>query len=228
MYAALNINIQKYTDLNMIDINNFLSFQVHGAADGHGSGGIAAGVEVLLTFLESLVGLSPAEIGSVIMPGFAGMVNVHPLIVHFPIAFLLAFFVIDLMGSLINKENWRQFSSGLLYLGTIFAGAAMIAGLLAEGSVEHGENVHLILERHKFIGIAVFCLSMLLSIWRLLSGGVAKGFANFIFISCAALLNILIILGADLGGMMVYKHGVAVEAVEETMMDYFHEHTHSH
>jgi hypothetical protein len=35
-------------------------------------------------------------------------------------------------------------------------------------------------------------------------------------------------LGADLGGLMVYKYGVAVEAVEVTAMDYFHEHTHSH
>jgi len=71
-----------------------------------------------------------------------------------------------------------------------------------------------------------FPLSVVLSIWRLLSGGVIKGAANIIFLLFAAVLNILIILGADLGGLMVYKHGVAVEAVEETMIDYFQEHTH--
>jgi len=27
---------------------------------------------------------------------------------------------------------------------------------------------------------------------------------------------------------MVYKYGVAVEAVDDSMIDYFHEHTHSH
>ena len=213
----------------MIDVLNYLSFQVHGSAGGHKSGDSIAGfVGEILTFFESLVGLSPTEIFSTIMPGISGLVNIHPVIVHFPIAFLCIFLLIDLAGLLFKKENWRYFASGLLYLGTISAAAAVAAGLLAEGSVEHGENVHLIMERHQFIGISVLCISIFLSLWRLLSGGIIKGFANLFFLLFAVLLNILIILGADLGGMMVYKHGVAVEAVEDSMIDYFHEHTHSH
>ncbi|MCK5121892.1 MAG: DUF2231 domain-containing protein, partial [Methylococcales bacterium] len=98
----------------------------------------------------------------------------------------------------------------------------------AAGSVEHGDNVHLIMQRHKTFGLSILCLSVVLSIWRLLSAGVIKGGANIVFLTLAALLNILVILGADLGGLMVYKHGVAVEAVEVNMMDYFQEHTHSH
>lgn len=213
----------------MIDVIDFLSFQVHGSAGGHkASDGVAGAVEDLLTFIESLIGLSPTEIFSVIMPGISGMANIHPMIVHFPIAFLVAFFVIDLTGSLIRKDNWRQLAGGLLYLGTISAAAAVTAGLLAAGSVEHGDNVHLIMERHKFFGISVFCLSSVLSIWRLLSGGVIKGLANVIFLLFAVVLNILMALGADLGGQMVYKYGVAVEAVELTTIDYFDEHTHTH
>jgi len=213
----------------MIDVYNFLSFQIHGGAAGHkASDGVAGAVEQVLTFLESLVGLSPAEMFSVIMPGFSSMVNVHPLIVHFPIAFIVAFFLVDLIGSIIRKDNWRKLAGGLLYLGTIAAAAAVFAGFLAAASVEHGDNVHLILERHKNFGISVLSLSVVLSIWRLLSGGVIKGVSNIVFLLFAALLNILIMLGADLGGLMVYKHGVAVEAVEETMIDYFHEHTHTH
>jgi uncharacterized membrane protein len=119
-------------------------------------------------------------------------------------------------------------AGGLLYLGTIAAAATVFAGFLAAASVEHGDNVHLIMEKHKFFGISVLCLSTVLSIWRLLSGGVIRGAANMFFLLFAALLNVLIMLGADLGGLMVYKHGVAVEAVEETMIDYFHEHTHTH
>ena len=213
----------------MIDVYNFLSFQIHGGSAGHkASDGVAGAVEQFLTFLESLVGLSPAEMFSVILPGFSSMVNVHPLIVHFPIAFLVAFFLIDLIGSLIRNQKWRQLAGGLLYLGAIAAAAAVFAGFLAAATVEHGDNVHLILERHKNFGISVLSLSVVLSIWRLLSGGVIKGVANVVFLLFAALLNVLIMLGADLGGLMVYKHGVAVEAVEETMIDYFHEHTHTH
>jgi len=214
----------------MIDTYNFLSFQVHGSAGpGHkADDGVAGSVEQLLTFLESLIGHSPSEMFSAIMPGVSAMANIHPIVVHFPIAFLSAFFIMDLLGALFSKQSWQQLATGLLYLGTLAAGAAVAAGLMAENTVEHGENVHLILERHELLGITVLCLSGFLSVWRLLSGGIIKGPANFIFIMFAAVLNIVMIFAADLGGTMVYKHGVAVQAVEVTSMDYFLEHTHSH
>lgn len=213
----------------MIDTINFLSFQVHGSAAGHkASDGVAGSVEKFLTFLESLVGLSPTEVFATIFPGIASMANIHPMIVHFPIALLIAFFIVDLFGTLFRKDNWRGVASGFLYLGTVGAGAAVAAGLSAESTVDHGENVHLILEQHEFIGISILCLSTLLSVWRLLSGGIIKGVSNVIYTFMAAVLTILIVLGADLGGLMVYKYGVAVEAVKVTSLDYFQEHTHSH
>lgn len=213
----------------MIDVVNYLSFQIHGSAGGHKSGdGVAGSVEALLTFLESLIGLSPTEMFSAIMPGLVGLTNIHPLIVHFPIAFLIAFFIVDLIGSVFYNDNSRKLASGLLYLGTVSAAGAVAAGLIAEASIEHGDNVHLIMSQHEFFGISILCLSGFLSLWRLMSGGIVRGVANLFFIMFSILLTILVILGADLGGLMVYKHGVAVEAVEQTMGDYFHEHNHSH
>lgn len=225
-----NVLSTKETTLNnMIDTINFLSFQVHGSAGGHkASDGVAGTVEEVLTFLESLIGLPPTEIFAKIFPGIASMANIHPMIVHFPIALLIAFFMVDFFGTLFRKDNWRRLASGFLYLGTVAAGAAVAAGLSAEETVDHGENVHLILEQHEFIGISILCLSILLSIWRLLSGGIVKGISNIIHTFMAAVLVILIMLGADLGGLMVYKYGVAVEAVKVTSSDYFQEHTHSH
>ena len=211
----------------MIDVTNFLSFQVHGAGSNHG-GGIASNVAEMLTFLESLIGLSPSELFSVFLPGISGIANIHPIIVHFPIAFLLSFFIIDLSGSLFKQAHWRQFSSGLLYLGTVAAAAAVTAGLAAEDSVEHGENVHLIMEKHELIGITVLCLAVILSLWRLLSKEITTGLANIFYMTLSTILIALIITGADLGSLMVYKHGVAVEAVEVKSIDYFQEHTHSH
>ena len=214
----------------MIDTYNFLSFQIHGSAGaGHKAhDGVAGDVEQLLTFLESLIGLSPTEMFSAIMPGVSGIANIHPLVVHFPIAFLVVFLLMDVLGALFKKPSWQNLGAGLLYLGTIAAGAAVVAGLMAEETIEHGANVHQILQRHEFLGISVLCLSAFLSLWRLLSGGIIKGPANVVFIMFAVVLNILLIFGTDLGGMMVYKYGVGVEAVELTSMDYFQEHTHSH
>jgi uncharacterized membrane protein len=213
---------------NMIDIYKLLIFQIHGAADGHSQGGIASNVAELLTFLEGLSALSPSALFSTLLPGISAIANIHPLVVHFPIAFLFSYFVFDLLGSLFKKPTWRQFATGSLYLGTLAAGAAVAAGLAAADSVEHGGNVHSIMETHELIGISVLSLALLLSIWRLLSHGIIEGIPNIFNLLLSALLVGLITIGADLGSLMVYKHGVAVEAVEDSKIDYFHEHTHSH
>jgi uncharacterized membrane protein len=191
-------------------MNNFLSFQIHGGAD-HGSG-IAESVASLLTFIESLTTKAPAEIFSSIMPGIAGMDNVHPLLVHFPIAFLSAFFVLDVVGTLAKKTQWRSVASWFLYLGTVAAVFTVITGFNAADSVVHGQDVHGIMEHHESIGISVLSLAIVLSAWRVKSRGLIQGGANSFFLILSALLFVLIMLGADLGGFMVYKYGVAVKA----------------
>lgn len=214
---------------NLIDTLNFLSFQVHGSGAGHkASDGLAGTIENFLTFAESLVGLTPPEMFAKIFPGIASMANIHPMVVHFPIALLIAFFLVDSFGTFFRNGEWRRVATSLLYLGTASAGVAVYFGLQAASTVDHGENVHLILEQHEFIGLSILGLSALLSLWRLLNGGFARGIPNVIFISIAAVLAILIVFSADLGGLMVYKYGVAVEAVEVNTLDYFKEHTHSH
>ncbi|HEY8034282.1 MAG TPA: DUF2231 domain-containing protein [Methylobacter sp.] len=206
-------------------MNNFLSFQVHGGAD-HG-GGVADGVASLLAFFEGLTAHDSPGIVPTLMPGISNMDNIHPLLVHFPIAFLLAFFVLDLVGTLAKKSQCRNVASWLLYLGTIAAVFTVMAGFVAANSVAHGEEVHAIMERHEHFGISVLSLAILLSAWRLKSGGVIQGGANSFFLMLATLLCVLMILGADLGGLMVYKYGVAVKAAQVQDVG-VHEHVHEH
>ena len=207
----------------MIDMNNFLSFQIHGGAD-HG-GGVADGVAGLLAFFEGLSTHDPKDIFSIVMPGISSMDNIHPLLVHFPIAFLSTFFVLDLVGTLAKKPHWRNVASWLLYLGTVAAAFTVTAGFIAAGSVAHGDDVHAIMERHEHFGVSVLSLAVLLSAWRMKSGGVIQGGANSFFLILAGLLCVLMLLGADLGGLMVYKYGVAVKAAQVPDM---HEHAHQH
>jgi len=203
-------------------MTNFLSFQIHGGAD-HG-GGIAESVASLLAFFEGVSTQGPGGLFSAVMPGLAAMDNVHPLLVHFPIAFLWAFFALDFVGTLAKKKQWRAVASWLLYLGAVAAVFTVTAGFIAANTVAHGDNVHDIMERHEHIGISVLSLAALLSLWRIKSGNLLQGGANSLFLMLAALLCVLLSLGADLGGLMVYKYGVAVEAVE--IHGNSHEHVH--
>jgi uncharacterized membrane protein len=145
--------------------------------------------------------------------------NIHPLLVHFPIAFLSAFFVVDVIGVLAKKAQWRYVASWLLYLGSIAAVFTVMAGLSAADSVEHNEDVHEIMERHEHIGIAVLSLSLFLSAWRLKRWGLHSKGGNTVFLCLSGVLCVLLSLGADLGGLMVYQQGVSVRqtvSVSET------------
>ncbi len=191
---------------------NFLSFQIHGGAD-HGDGsGMADGLSSLLAFIEGLTAQTPGGIFATLMPGITAMANIHPMLVHFPIAFLVTFFVLDTVAILANKIAWRKIASWFLYLGTVAAGFTVLAGFIAADSVPHGDNVHEIMERHEHLGIWVLSLATILSVWRYKAGESLRGVANGLFMFTSALLCLLLSLGADLGGLMVYKYGVAVAA----------------
>ncbi len=209
----------------MVNMNNFLSFQIHGGAD-HG-GGIADGIAGLLVFFEGLTAPDSPGIFPALMPGLFNMDNIHPLLVHFPIAFLSTFFALDVVGTLVKKQSWRNVASWLLYFGAIAAVFTVIAGFMAASSVAHGEEVHAIMERHEHLGVSVLSIAILLSAWRLKSGGIIQGGANSFFLVLAALLCVLMMLGADLGGLMVYKYGVAVKSTQIEEAD-VHEHDHEH
>ena len=152
------------------------------------------------------------------------MDNIHPLLVHLPIALLSTFFALDLVGTIAKNPDSRRVATWLLYLGTVAALFTAITGYIAAETVAHGQNVHDIMERHEQIGISVFFTALLLSIWRIKSGVLPWSGANNFFLLLSGLLCLLMMLGADLGGLMVYKYGVAVESVSAPEDSYSHDH----
>jgi uncharacterized membrane protein len=223
-------------------MDNFLSFQIHGGGD-HG-GGVAENVSSLLTSLEGYSNQGPGELFSSILPGISGMENIHPLLVHFPIAFLSAFFAVDLIATIAKKPQWRNAASWFLYFGALSAIFTVIAGFNAAETVAHGEDVHEIMQHHEHIGLSILSLSLGLSAWRLKSGALITGWTNSFFLALSVLLFGLIVQGADLGGLMVYQYGVAVKTAQPLVTgitlqptdtstqthehDHHHEHNHSH
>jgi uncharacterized membrane protein len=211
---------------------NSFSFLVHGNATDHNDGAVAY-VEKFLSFIDHVLADGPAALMPEFFPGLAVMPNIHPLIVHFPIAFLSAFFVLDLVGSVINNENWRNAASALLYLGVIGVAAAVLAGFQAAENLPHGGEIHEIMESHEHYGLTVAFLSVFLAIWRFFSKSTIKGFANFVHLFFAGLMVLILSLGADLGGQMVYGHGAGVKPMMTKSFRHSHNspsngHSHQH
>lgn len=195
---------------------NHLSFYIHGNADGHNE--LLEMLTGLLGFFEGFTANGGSSNGSNFLEGIASLANIHPLLVHFPIAFLSLFVLVDLIGTAQKKSEWRKFAGNLLYLGSAFAGLTVWAGFHAAETIPHGHNVHDIMERHEQLGVSIFALSLALSAWRLRRPVEGFGIYNLLSIILAGVL----LFGADLGGLMVYKYGVAVQAVTVSAEDAHH------
>ena len=104
------------------------------------------------------------------MPGLNAMANVHPVLVHLPIALLFGYVVAAALALVTGRESLRHAAAWMLYFGTLGAAATVVTGLLAAGSVEHDETVHELMEAHERFGLAVLGLAALLSLWNVWVG----------------------------------------------------------
>lgn len=182
--------------------------------DGEGDGkvlGFLDGIDKFLAFVseKGISGLVDA-----LYPGLSMMPNIHPLLIHFPIALLVCFLIMDLLASLFRKETFRIAASWMLYLGTLGAMAAVATGFMAAASVTHGAEVHEVIGRHKAFGLSVLGLATLLSVWRIIAGARFSQMGRGLHFLLAFIMVGSMTLGADLGGLMVYYHGVGVKGVK--------------
>ncbi|MFQ5428200.1 MAG: DUF2231 domain-containing protein, partial [Thermodesulfobacteriota bacterium] len=81
-------------------------------------------------------------------------------------------------------------------------------------TVEHNEVVHAIMARHMAFGLVVLIIATVLSLWRLYVRRRFSPMAQVVHLVLAFILTVVIALGADLGGLMVYKYGVGGQAVQ--------------
>jgi uncharacterized membrane protein len=139
-------------------------------------------------------------------PGAQHLQNIHPLIVHFPIALLFAAALMYWLGFLARRESWLWTGFWTLVLGTLGAGAAVASGLYAAPGVMLAPSVKTaLLAYHKRMMIAVLILSAALTLWAALARPLpVRG--RGAFLALLVLAAALIAKGADYGGRMVYDY----------------------
>ena len=192
---------------------------IHGDADGG-----AGMVGLLDTVLNTLSNALDSGGGFEWLPGIQVLgLNIHPGLVHFPIAFLTVFFLLEMLGMFFPGDRLRQTASAMLYCGTLGALLAAAAGLYAANTVPHGAEVHAIMEWHERFGLAVTGLALVLSAWRYWAKPAVQGMERALFASLSIIMLAGLVFGADLGGLMVYGHGVAVHALQGADAHHHHQ-----
>jgi uncharacterized membrane protein len=97
--------------------------------------------------------------------------NLHPLIIHFTIAFLITGPVLLLVASFADeKANWREsirtVGDWMLALGLVSAVAALAAGFQAYYPVNHDGPSHLAMTDHRNWAVATASLFFVFGAWR--------------------------------------------------------------
>ncbi|HAZ42497.1 MAG TPA: hypothetical protein DCY52_09530 [Methylococcaceae bacterium] len=186
---------------------NFLSPlpSIHGGHDSES--GLLGLVDKLLEALISAMAGGWSLFSGIELLGL----NVHPLIVHFPIALLASFIVIDTFGAVFKLHGWRRLGTQLLGLGALSTLPTIAAGFYAAFNTPHDAVTHAIMEHHQHAGIVVGVISSVLALWRILWGIPKELMARTLCTILTLILAVALSLGADLGATMVYGHGVAVK-----------------
>ncbi len=142
--------------------------------------------------------------------------ELHPKIVHFPIALFVLYFVFETAGVIFNKEYISKSSLLILIIGVASAVLAVLTGNQAQiaAKILHAGNLEFIglIEEHEtFATATLWFFSILLtgriyfSVKKKFSGRIRYLFMLLGFIGC-----ILVYLSGVYGGNLVFDKGIGV------------------
>ena len=132
--------------------------------------------------------------------------EVHPSLVHFPIALLPAALASDALGAISKSEILLGMGRRLISVAAISAAVAAATGLVAQEEVNAEGRAHDLLVTHRNLNVALVGLIAALAVLRGRSHRPSFGYLVGGIIGLVGMTYT-----AYLGGKMVYAHGLGVE-----------------
>ncbi len=153
---------------------------------------------------------------------FAGtsLPNLHPAVVHFPLALLATALFFDLLALFSRGRRWLDHGATLLYcLAAVGAGAAWLSGLKAADSMWSMPGpAQAALSEHQDLGLQTMAATIVLTAFRLFVAWLARKdqrtpLGLFRVVAFVAAVAVVFLAGvtADHGGALVYQHGMGVK-----------------
>jgi uncharacterized membrane protein len=139
------------------------------------------------------------------------MIQLHPSVVHFPIALLVVSVLLDVAGVLFRRASLTQAGFYTLVAGSLAATAAVLTG------PEHDARdaaARTILHRHElFAALTVLCCLVMVGM-RLGNAEGLYGTGAIGYLALGIVLVVCVLLTGYFGGQMVYEHGVGVARMQ--------------
>jgi uncharacterized membrane protein len=142
----------------------------------------------------------------------------HPRIVHFPIALLLLYVLLEIIGVVFKKDFFSKSAHLVLFLGVLAAIAAVLTGNQAENVASSWEEKGAIIqfgqisEHENYANITLWYFAALLVLRTFIT--IKKkftGYFTYIFAVLAIIGAYFVYETGDHGGNLVYKYGIGTE-----------------
>ena len=143
------------------------------------------------------------------LPGLTFAPNLHPLVVHFPIAFWVAATLAWFFALLRRKDDAWRFGLWLHTLGLVGAAVAIALGYWAAENLGHDSPGHELVHVHRDFMLVASGLAVLLTGAAWWKRDAGRGWRLGFSLASAAVLTVMT-LGADRGAELVYRYGVGV------------------
>ena len=141
-----------------------------------------------------------------ILPGVSHLQNLHPLFVHFPIAFICGAAALYLLAWIRASDPLKWSAFWMLMLGAAGVAASVATGLYAEPGVMVAESVRdQLLKHHKQLMLSASVVTGVLTMWAIAARPMPSR-GRYVFLAGLLVVMLLIALGADFGGRMVYDY----------------------
>jgi uncharacterized membrane protein len=142
------------------------------------------------------------------------LAELHPKVVHFPIALLLTYVILEIIGIVFRKEFYQKAAHLLLFIGVIGAFFAVLTGNQAYSAYQYwnDSSSELFNEHQTFANLVVWYFTGMLVLRTYLV--VKKKFSltyKYSVLALALFGCYLIYQTAEYGGDLVKKFGVGTE-----------------
>ena len=158
-----------------------------------------------------------------LLPGLSHAPNIHPLVVHFPVALWPAALLFAVVGAWRGRDDLFKVGRWLAYLGMIGAALAVATGFLATAEMGHDAPGHDLVHVHRDFMIVASILGLVTTIlFAALRKRQSKA-VQWTLVAALSLSVVVMTLGADRGAALVFQYGVGTSQEQPPATVHQHE-----
>jgi len=145
--------------------------------------------------------------------------SLHPAVIHFPIALAVVALAVDIAGLALRRQVWLDPAAALLWtLAALGSVAAVLSGdSAASGMWDTSGATQAAMADHEQLGQLTMITLLVIAALRLVVVWLARAdqqvrprLLRLVVLAASILAQLLLVRTADMGGALVYRHGLGV------------------